>query len=173
MNANDRPMFVATLAGLAAVKPGAALTVEAYEIFWAALREWEADEFRAAAAYLAKTIEFMPNPYHFEQLRKASGETAAEAWTRVLAAVRSAYPDQRISVDGKIDRIVRALGGYRSLAMMPSSEMHFRARDFANLWQELSVSDDARAVLPALAPPDTPGPQPVRTLLAQLRTERS
>lgn len=170
MTPEERPAFVATLVGLAAIKPGVKFTAEAFEIYWAALQDWDLAEFKAAAAQLSKSVEFIPNPYHFEQLRKAAGETPAEAWTRVLAAIRTAYPDQRISVDPRIDRIVRAMGGYRALALAEAQTTHWRAKQFAELWDQFGEADEARLALPSLAPPNVIGPTPVRALLEKLRS---
>src|ERR1700759_829480 len=91
----DKAEFIGVLVGLAAIKPGKDLTREAYEIWWLAMRDnWTLEHFKSAASHLASSCEFMPSPYHFEQLRKAARQTAGEAFAQALQHVRtSAYRD--------------------------------------------------------------------------------
>src|SRR5690349_13020064 len=71
MQPADRKKFIEVLTGLAAMKPGGKLTPESIELFWNAMQDWALEDFVAAANHLARSHEFMPNPYHFEQLRRA------------------------------------------------------------------------------------------------------
>lgn len=149
----DKPAFVAVLNGLAAIKPGAKLTAESLDIWWSAMRDWQLSDFRAAAAHLVRTIEFFPSPYHFEQLRRVGGQTAAEAWAQVLQNVRRGEYRTGVTVGGRADRVVRAMGGYHVLGMCNSAEIHFRERRFAEIWEQLGEAEEVRAALPNLAPP--------------------
>lgn len=151
MTADDKPEFLRILTGLAAVKPGKPLTPEGLAMYWLALADWSLDDFRRAAAHLACAVEFMPNPYHFAQLRKASGITAGEAWERVLQAVRAMNAYTPVSIDARTDRAVRAMGGYWRLAMTNSDQMSFRAREFAEHYEQADQAEAARAALPAPA----------------------
>jgi hypothetical protein len=164
----DKPEFLRILTGLAAIKPGGKLTPEALSVWWLAMQDWPMDQFRAAAGQLASSVEFMPSPYHFAQLRKATQDTAGEAWSQVLEAVRTMNPHVAPSLGARIDRVVRALGGYRTLAMTDSSAMPFREKRFAELWEELGEAEEARAVLPFYERPKlTAGPNSADKLLSR------
>ncbi len=164
----DREEFLRALNGLAAIKPNAKLTTEALDMWWLALKDWTIGEFKAAAAHLANSVEFMPNPYHFQQLRKTAAEqSCAEAWTKVRAVVRAMNPDEPTSISPRIDRVIRAMGGYRGLAMTDTDEMYWREKRFAELWEELGDVEEARTALPSVAAKLT-GPQPSASLLPHL-----
>lgn len=161
MTPADKPKFVATLTGLAQVKPGAKLTPEALEIYWLSLEDWTLAEFQQAARHLAKNCEFMPNPYHFEQLRKAGEPTAGEAWAEVRAALRRMDYNNPPSISPRIDRVIRAMGGYRDLALANTDTLPFREKRFAELWEELGEAEQVRAALPSFheKQPRLSGPQ--------------
>lgn len=145
----DKPAFLAVLNGLAAVKPGAKLTPEALEVWWRAMRPWSIEDFRAAAAELVRTVEFFPNPFHFEQLRKAASRiTAGEAWARVREVARAGGTT---SGDPRIDRVARVLGGYRTLGMTSTDQMQFLERRFVEHFEDMGDADDAREALPQLS----------------------
>jgi hypothetical protein len=150
MTPTDKPMFVAALNELAALKPNAKLTTESYTAWWNAMHDWDLADFRAACAKLRDTCEFMPNPYHFEQLRKAGRMTAGEAWAQVRAAARSGdnCPD-----DPTIYAAVRALGGMRAIGMTNSDQMQFLERRFAEHYDAIGDREEVRHALPNLAPP--------------------
>ncbi|MCP5328572.1 MAG: hypothetical protein H7A18_09530 [Sinobacteraceae bacterium] len=168
------------LNGLAAIKPGAKLTPEALDVWWAAMRGWSLAEFREAAAHLAKSVEFMPSPFHFEQLRKASRPTTAEAFAIARRASRGANQCGRItnnvsSGDPIIDKAVDGFGGYGVIAMCDSDKLHFLERRFAEHYETAQDTEEVRAALPNLAPPairpslrSTSGPKPVGALLDRL-----
>ena len=80
----DKVELVKILAGLSTIKPGVKLTPEAYDVWWLAMQHWSIDEFRSAAAHLARSVEFMPSPFHFEQLRKANNPTSGEAFAMAV-----------------------------------------------------------------------------------------
>lgn len=156
MQPSDRLAFVAVLNGLAAVKPGKGLTPEALDLWWSAMRGWDLADFKAAASHLAKSVEFMPSPYHFEQLRKAGRPTAAEAWATALSATRTCYHAGRYgpggtSGDPLIDRIVHSLGGYAVLAMCDSDKLGFMERRFAEHYEDLQDAEDVRGSIPQIA----------------------
>jgi hypothetical protein len=147
----DKPAFLAVLNGIAAIKPNAKLTPESLDVWWAAMRDWSLTDFRAAASHLIRTAEFFPSPYHFEQLRKAGGQTAAEAWTVVIENVRRGAYRSGVTVGGRADRVVRAMGGYAVLGMSNPADTHYRERRFAELWEQLGEAEEVRAALPDLA----------------------
>jgi hypothetical protein len=160
----DKPKFLAVLNGLAAIKPGAKLTTEALTLYWNALSAWTIEDFTAAANQLARTSEFMPNPYHFEQLRKAGRMTAGEAWAVVREAARghAELPD-----DASILAAVRALGGLRAIGMTNSDQMQFLERRFAEHYESINDAEDVREALPNLTTPRLRGPVSIRDVMAK------
>jgi hypothetical protein len=147
---SDKPMFVAALTELAALKPGAKLTPEAYAAWWNAMQSWSLDDFRSACAKLRDRMEFMPNPYHFEQLRKSSRLTAPEAWACVLDAARGNAPQL---ADPRVNAAVRALGGYHAISMSRTDQTHFLEKRFAEHYESISDAEDVRESVPNLAGP--------------------
>lgn len=145
----DRASFAAALTELASLKPGAKLTAEQYTAWWNALREtWELEDFRAACRRLAREVEFMPNPFHFEQVRKSVARlTAGEAWARVREV---AQRGGSTSGDSRIDAAARVLGGYRAIGYTNTDQMHFLERRFAEHYDDISDAEDAREELPGL-----------------------
>jgi len=154
--AADKPAFSKILIGLAAIKPGGKLTPEALEMWWLALENWTLAEFRSAASHLAKTVEFMPSPFHFEQLRKAGRLTAPEAWERARAACGSAIQCGQVTHNGScgdelIDRAVRGIGGYGAIAMCDRDKLPFLERRFAEHYEQLQDTEEVRQALPQIA----------------------
>lgn len=153
MNVSDKPEFLRILTGLAAIKPGKPLTPEGLEVYWLALSDWDVVQFREAASHLAKSVEFMPNPYHFEQLRKAGQQTAGEAFGTARMICRSLSPREfrnHASGDPKLDKAIRACGGWEALAMCTSENIGFFERRFAEHYEAISDAEDIRDELPAL-----------------------
>lgn len=153
MRQQDKQAFVATLNGLAAMKPGAKLTPEALDLWWSSMQNWTIEEFKAAANHLVNSVEFFPNPYHFEQLRKAGQSTAGEAFAQARQIVRSLNPREMLSHksgDPKLDVAVRACGGFEALAMCTSENIGFFERRFAEHYETISDAQDVRDDLPAL-----------------------
>lgn len=150
----DKPQFVAALAELVALKPGAALTPEQFGAWWNAMRgSWTLEDFRNACHKLAQDCEFMPNPYHFAQLRKAGGETAGEAFARARQIVRRLYQREMASHqsgDPKLDAAIRACGGYEALAMCTTENIGFFERRFAEHYESITDAEAVRGALPNL-----------------------
>lgn len=144
----DKPQFLSVLNGLAAIKPGAKITSEALDLWWASFADWTIDEFKSAAAHLAKSCEFFPNPYHFEQLRKAQEPTAGEAWAHVRAVARVGGST---SGNARVDRVARVLGGYAAIGRTNTDQMHFLERRFSEHYEAISNAQDVRQALPNLA----------------------
>lgn len=151
MNESDKIEFARVLAGLAEIR-GKPLSKSAMAMYWLALSDWPLDDFRAAAKHLLTHSQFMPTPYDFEQLRKAGEETAGEAWGRVRQLVRTRHPGDPTSLDPKIDKIVRIMGGWDRLGMTNSDEMHFREKRFTELWDEITDVEETRGALPYYGP---------------------
>lgn len=154
----DRAQFVAILTGLAMMKPGgeSKLTKESLDLWWAAMQHWDMAEFREAANHLVRSVEFMPSPFHFEQLRKAERPTAGEAW---LLAKRSCctartpggHDAAGTSGDPLVDRCVQMIGGYRAIAMANvETELPHIERRFCNYYDELGDVEETREAVPVL-----------------------
>lgn len=151
MTPADEPAFVKILMALASQKPGKPLAPEGIELFWLAMQDWTLDEFRAAAARLVKTVEFMPNPYHFEQLRKAGQETPGEAFARARQILKRLSPREysgHDSGDPKLDASIRACGGYEALAMCTTENIGFFERRFAEHFEAIRDAGETRRALP-------------------------
>jgi hypothetical protein len=150
MAPSDKPQFLAVLNGLAAIKPGAKLTPEGLDVWWTSFASWSIEDFRAAAAQLAKSSEFMPNPYHFEQLRKAGQMTSGEAWALALDHARNGY-DSHGPDDPRLNAAVRAIGGYRAIAMSKTDQTPFLERRFAEHYDAIGEREDIRESVPQIA----------------------
>lgn len=166
MQPADRIAFVEILNGLALTKPPyAKLLPEALTLWWNSMRDWSIDDFRSAANHLARSVEFMPNPYHFEQLRKAGRETAGEAFQRARQIVRSLFPREyssHQSGDPRLDAAIRACGGYEALAMCTTESIGFFENRFREHYESITDAEDVRGALPNLTGgARLTGPQPV------------
>ena len=151
MTPADRPKFAQTLVGLSAMKPGKGLTPEAIDVWWNAMQHWSLPEFLDAASHLARSVEFMPSPYHFEQLRKAQLPTAGEAWDEILQLARSSFngePDDPVAA-----RALRAIGGLRAVAMSDTSKTQFLEKRFAEHYAQMQEAEDTRESVPQIAGP--------------------
>jgi hypothetical protein len=150
----DRNEFAAILNGLALTKPGSAkLLPEALSLWWNAMQDWSLPEFRAAANHLARSVEFMPSPYHFEQLRKAGRSTPGEAFERARQIVRRLFPREyhsHQSGDPRLDAAIRACGGYEALAMCTTENIGFFERRFAEHYEAVGDAEEVRGALPQL-----------------------
>jgi hypothetical protein len=151
MTDSDKPMFVAALTELAALKPGAKLTPEAYAAWWNSMRgTWSLEDFRQACAKLRDDLEFMPNPFHFQKLRRASRLTAGEAWGEVREIVRAGG---NCHADPLVNQAVRSLGGYRALGMTNTDQMQFLERRFCEHYESIGDAEEIREAIPQLAGP--------------------
>lgn len=140
----DKVEFVKIINGLSALKPSTKLTADAIELFWNALADWPMDEFRSAANVLNKTCEFMPNPYHFEQLRKSAGVGKHQAWAeaRKRCVQSIEHPNDRIT------RAAQLVGGYYEIGHTLIKDMPFLANRFMAAYEEIGEAEQARQALP-------------------------
>lgn len=162
----DKAEFLRVLNGLAMIKPGnAKLTEEVLDLWWAAMRDWTIADFKAAATHLAKSVEFMPSPFHFEQLRKAGRPVAGEAWAAVLEYVRQGtvlwdggyrefsekYTNTSLASDPVALRAVAALGGFQQVAMCQNDQLPFMERRFCEHYETMQDSEEVRVSVPQIA----------------------
>lgn len=173
MTEADKSGFVAALAELSLLRPaGLKLTEAHYVAWWNAMRGgWTLQEFRAACATLAQSVDdFTIGPQHFAQLRKKAADTTpAEAWEKVCQLVRAGSDTDRNRVAPRIQRVVRAMGGWRHLEMGETATRHFREKRFCELWEELGEADEARLALPSVAArAGLTGPQSMGAVMARV-----
>lgn len=146
MEQADQVEFVKVLNGLAAMKPGAKLTRESIALYWESMRsKWTLADFKAAAAHLAEQFEFMPNPFHFEQLRKAGEPTADEAWNLVISGAR-------LPPGSRVWRTAETLGGQFAIRHEDVEKtLPFTRIKFLKAYDELTHVDPVREALPQIA----------------------
>lgn len=150
MQATDKPDFLKVMNGMAAMRK-APLIPEVLDLWWACMEDWKLEDFKAAAIQVLKTQTFMPTPKDFEDLRKAGRETAGEAWAKAIGwAASGAYRDCQMG-DPITDRAVRALGGYKAIAMCDEDKLHFLERRFAEHFESIQDATDTRAAVPQIA----------------------
>jgi hypothetical protein len=155
----DKPRFVAAIEELALVKSNAKLTKEAFRAWWNAICQqgWAIEDFCAACAKLRDESEFMPNPYHFAQLRKrATSLTGGDAWSRAVAHARDlpaigGHLQEQPSGDAVLDRVARMVGGYKAIANASERDLQFMGQRFLEHFAEVSEGEEAREAMPALA----------------------
>jgi hypothetical protein len=148
---NDRKKFVEVVIGFAELK-GKQLSAPALELYWRSLQHWSLEDFIAAAEQLIRTSEFMPTPKDFEDLRKAARPTSGEAWILACETARN-WRELRQNVssgDPFVDRVARAVGGYRAIAMHDSDKLHFLEKRFAEHFETMQEAGDTRDALPEL-----------------------
>lgn len=171
MTPADRKKFVEVVVGFAELK-GKQLSAPALELYWRSMQHWDLADFLAAAEQLVRTSEFMPTPKNFEDLRKAGRPTAGESWAKAVAACGTChsalgYTSGGTCGDPFVDRVVRAIGGYRAIAMCDSDKLHFLERRFAEHFETMQDAEDVREAVPQIAYSGhaLSGPRSVRNLL--------
>lgn len=156
----DKPEFVRVLVGLAAIKR-VDLTAQAIDLWWAAMSRWGIDDFKAGASHLVGSCEWMPTPFHFEQLRKAGEPTAGEAWALVLEG-------SKLTDGSRMARAARAVGGQHAIRHANTEkDLPHIERRFKEAYEDLTDVDGAREALPEIA-----GNHPLLAHLGFLSTKR-
>jgi len=148
----DKAEFVKVVMGFAELK-GKQLSLPAVELYWRAMRDWPLDYFMAAAERLVKTSQFMPEPYHFEELRKSGRMTAGEAFAKALEWAKSgAYRHPAQSPEAIfIDSVVQAMGGWSRIAGSDPDDVQWTEKRFAEHFAELQDVTETREALPQIA----------------------
>lgn len=145
MQPSDKPKFVTTLVGLAAIK-NRELTDEAIDLWWLSMAAWSIEDFTTAAAHLITACQFMPTPYDFAQLLRAGQLTAGEAWLEALHG--------NLTPGSRAARAAAVMGGQQRLRMADiERDLPHLQRRFMEVYDELSDVDSTRDALPALALP--------------------
>ena len=150
MQPGDRAEMARILVSLAEIKPGGKITPEALELWYAAMSGWSIEEFRAAAQHLMLHEEYFPNPWHFQQLRKAQRMTSGEAWAIALQHVRSGSYHAGPAIP-EVERAVQALGGWKVIAWSTVDALPFLEKRFAQHYDQLAEVAEVRQELPQLA----------------------
>lgn len=126
------------------------------DAYWLALQSWELDEFEQACGHLLATSKFMPRPADFTELRKAARMTAGEAFARARVLAAGCWERDLASLtsgDARLDAAVRAVGGYRAIAVSTHENIGFLERRFFEHFESISEAEDIREALPQLAGP--------------------
>ena len=94
-------------------------------IWWQHLhQDFAIGDFKIAATELEKASRFLPAIADFFELKRQAGAySETDAWGSVLDYLRSGAYRRRGIGDDKIDRAVRAMGGYRALAMRNEDQL--------------------------------------------------
>lgn len=151
MNQQDRGKFLEIVIGFAELK-GKQLSAPALELYWNAMQAWTIVDFQAAANHLLLNgNDFMPQPHHFEALRKAGRPTAGEAWSRAVGHCSSSAYRSGGTGNPLIDQCARILGGYQAIAMCDVSTLHFLERRFCEHYETIQDSTDTRESVPEIA----------------------
>lgn len=143
MHPADEIEVIRVLTGLATIKR-VDLTPEALDLWCAALADWDLADFKAAASHLVRSCQWMPTPYDFEQLRRASEPTAGEAWDHVLSGA-PLVPGSR---EYRAAQIVGGQWGIRHANI--EKDIPFIAKRFREAYDELTDADVVRHALPQL-----------------------
>ena len=146
MEPRDYDSFAEVIAGFAELK-GKQLSAPAIELYWRAMKHWRIEDFRAAAEHLLRRCEFMPVPKDFEDLRRASEPTAAEAWATALQNCGCWRTGG--APNGRIARAAETVGGFRAIAMAHTErDLPHIQRRFMQAYDELTDVEETRQAVP-------------------------
>lgn len=144
MTQDDFKTFKGIVIGLAELR-GKALSADAIELYFRAMAHWSLEDFKAAANYLARTSQFMPSPYEFDQLRKvAAGRNPEIAWEQILGNHGS-------TTDPIGARALAALGGWSVIGFAEQSRLPWLKKQFAETYESISDSSEKAEAVPQLA----------------------
>ena len=172
MQADDFTRFRAVLAGMAKLYERE-LDAPLLDAYWLALRDWSLADFERAAGHLMSRSRFMPRPADFNDLRKAAGMTAGEAWAAALQHARGAWRSGPAVPE--VERAVQAIGGWMVLAHANIDSLQFIERRFTDAFADLETAVATREALPQIAGPTLTwkgrlsGPAPVADLVGRLK----
>jgi len=151
MQPNDKIDFLKVLNGIATIRKSP-LTPEALDLWWACMADWSIEDFKAAAVLVLKRCKFMPMPNDFNDLRKASRDTAGEAWISARKYLVWGLRGYTLHADCPplIARSVHAIGGANVIAMCDEDKLTFLERRFVEHFESIQDSEDIRESLPQL-----------------------
>ncbi len=114
-------------------------------LYWEALRDLTAEQFREATGRALRECKFLPKP---SELREFVGATtkadAPLAWTVVRAALRKHSYTQSVDFGPLVNAVIRAMGGWQSLDARPTAELDvWGAKEFERLYALYAVKDPA------------------------------
>lgn len=149
MTLDEFAEFSAVVIGFGELR-GKTLSPAAIELYFRAMGSWSLPEFKAAAEQLLRTCEWMPTPFHFEQLRKAGRPVTAEAWIEARKLARTWRPNAPSPRSGSdlLDRAVESIGGYRAIAMCNVDAMGFLEKRFVDAYNSMQDVWDTREAVP-------------------------
>jgi hypothetical protein len=148
---DDFAEFSAVVIGFGELR-GKTLSPAAIELYFRSMASWSLPEFKTAAEHLLRTCEWMPTPFHFEELRKAGRPVPAEAWlaAREIAKTWRANASAPRSGVELVDRVVASIGGYRAIAMCNTDALGFLEKRFVDAYESMQDAWDTRESVPEL-----------------------
>lgn len=155
MTLSDFDQFSVIIAGMAEMY-GKPITAAGIKMYWAVLhKRWDLGDFAAAAGDLCGTCQFMPTAKDFEDLRNKGKMTPGEAWTIARSMSMSCIHHGAVTAGGScgnefIDRVVKAVGGYRTIFMANERDIGFIERRFAEHYESMMDAEDTRERLPQI-----------------------
>lgn len=154
MRPEDFDSFSEVVTGFAEIK-GRQLSAAGIKLYWNAMQHWSIEDFRKAAEHLLRTCDWMPEPKHFEDLRKAGRPTPGEAWQRALHHCQyGAWRKGEGCGDPRIDAAIAACGGWARIALCDQSSLGFEERRFAEHYETGIDANDTRRAVPELTADD-------------------
>lgn len=150
MRSSDDVQFAEILNGLALMKTGAKLRLEAIRIWWNTLQDWSIEEFDAAATHLLKHHpKWMPDVSEFYKLRKTGAMTAQEAWQLVVSGAPLPPGSRAERVACMVGRSQQAIRHADALKDLP----HIQRR-FIEAYELQTDVESVRAALPNVVSPE-------------------
>jgi len=167
MQRDDFQRFRAVMAGMAKLYERE-IDATLLDAYWLALIDWPLADFERAAGKLMATSKFMPRPADFTELRNSDRPTSGEAWSRVLAAVRtSTYPIG----DPLVDAVAGACGGYRAIGQCTDEGLPFMERRFAEHFDAMSQRIEGRQAMGFDSAAKVSGPKSIGSVMGRLRLD--
>lgn len=168
MQENDVTQFRNVIVGMGRMF-GQEIDALVLEMYWLALKGWELEEFKSAAAHLLGSSKFMPRPADFTDLRNAGRMTAGEAFSAAMAVARDCSRHRASTAgDPRIDAAVAACGGYFAMGQQETEKLGFLERRFTEHYESISDAEDVREAVPQIA---NRLPRDISNLLKQIRSE--
>lgn len=113
-----------------------------------ALERFTEEQFDRAMNMAVKTCKFFPKPAELiEFIRGDSGSSALVAWETLSIAMQRHGPYRSVLFDdGRIARVVKALGGWKEVCSWLTKDIPYRRNEFMKLYT--SAPDCEPEILP-------------------------
>lgn len=133
---------------------GKEVTTTMAQLYWGALSDYTDEQVDAAIKAGVKKWKCygrIPTPGEIiDEITGDDDQAAFVAWESLLYAIQTVGRNNSVRFeDGKITRVVLALGGWMEVCNWLNSEMHYRRNEFFKLYKATPASNDAK-YLPGL-----------------------